>query len=93
MNISSMKEIEGKFLKMRKPQSFIVYPRKDENEPITVQSDKSIGQFDPATGKGKLNVKGCYFHHLILGAVDFQFPADFVEACKAQKPVKETIIA
>lgn len=72
---------------MRKAQEFLVLPTKP-GEKIIVQSDKSIGCFNPDTGKGILNTKGCHFPHLnkMLGAVEYQFPTDFVEACKANIP-------
>jgi hypothetical protein len=82
--------ITAKLGNMRKPQEFSVYPFNDGDRTITVQSDKSIGQFDPITGKGVLNSKGSnakYFMHLSpsYGAVPFDFPLDFVEQCKAKQ--------
>lgn len=76
----------AKLDKMRKPQSFHVSPMSDGN--VMVQSDKSIGTFDPHTGVGVLNTKGCYFPHLssFLGAKPFAFPADFVEAALVACP-------
>lgn len=82
--------VVGKLAKMRKPQDFIVSPRSDGT--IQVQSDKSIGVFDFRTRKGVLNTKGCYFPHLskMLGAVEFEFPADFVKACLAACPAQDS---
>lgn len=77
--------IEAKLGRMRKPQSFVVMPT-DDGEHLIVQSDKSIGRFNWRTGKGVLNIKGCYFPHLskVLGAEEYEFPAEFVaEAMKA----------
>ena len=90
-----MRSIEGKFANMRKAQRFTVYPRStsaraDDNR-IIVQSDKSIGMFDPATGAGVLNTKGQYFPHLSF-AVPFQFPAEFVQACIEAQPQRGDII-
>jgi hypothetical protein len=66
---------------MRKPQNFSVAPMSDGR--IMIQSDKSIGMFDPETGAGVLNIRGCYFPHLhaALGAKPITFPADFVAEC------------
>jgi hypothetical protein len=77
---------------MRKAQEFVVYPHK-EGENVTVQSDKAIGRFDPATGAGLLNAKGSgakYFVDLnpAMGAIPYQFPAEFVKACMEAAPKK-----
>jgi hypothetical protein len=71
----------AKLGKMRKPQEFVAFTNGSQ---ITVQSNKSIGSFDPETGEGILNIKGCYFIYLnpILGAEKFQFPPEFVEMAK-----------
>lgn len=73
---------------MRKPQDFCVNPKQAGSDDIIVQSDKAIGRFDPATGKGVLSQKGCYFFHLTAGggAKPYDFPADFVEQCVARVP-------
>lgn len=80
---------------MRKPQEFVVYPPKitDPTQPVEVivQSGKAIGRFDPATRQGVLNAKGGsdkYFMHLtkFMGAVDFEFPAEFVQQVMAVIP-------
>jgi hypothetical protein len=73
----------AKLGKMRKPQEFVAFIDNATGK-IIVQSDKSIGLFDPETGKGILNIKGSYFIHLnvVLGAKPFQFPPDFVEMAK-----------
>lgn len=79
-------KVEGKLARMRKPQTFSVSPCSDGT--IMVQSEKSIGQFDYHTRKGVLNTKGSYFPHLsaALGAVGYEFPADFVAACMEACP-------
>lgn len=92
-----MKDVIAKLGNMRKPQEFTVYPFNDGDKTITVQSDKSIGQFDPITGKGVLNSKGSnakYFMHLLphYGAVPFDFPLEFVEQCKTVQPKKGDIV-
>lgn len=82
-----MKTVKAKLAGMRKPQDFVVYkPNMDDpTKPVNVivQSDRAIGQFDPATRKGLLNYKGShskYFHHLnkMFGAEEFEFPEEFV---------------
>ena len=82
-----MKNVTAKLSKMRKPQSFTIYPRSTStsDNDIIVQSDKSIGKFNPETGEGVLNTKGSYFPHLAF-ALPFQFPADFVQACVEAQP-------
>lgn len=80
-----IKSFTAKIGNMRKPQEFVTYPRKDVNDPITVQSDRTIGRFDPTTGVGMLNTRGSGhkgFMHLspILGAEAFTFPEDFRRA-------------
>lgn len=77
--------IKAKLGRMRKPQEFTVYPKsKNDNGLIIVQSDRAIGQFDPTTGDGILNIKGSGFGHLrygAYGAVAYQFPGAFVAQC------------
>lgn len=88
-----MRTVTAKLATMRKPQEFVVYPFKPENNGhVIVQSDKAIGQFDPITGAGVLNWRGSggkYFMHLnaFMGAEPFQFPMDFVNECIAAQPV------
>lgn len=80
--VSHSKEVSAKLGNMRKPQSFVVYPRQ-AGEPVHVQSDRACGWFDPATGKGMLNTKGSHSAHLLpaLGARAYTFPNEFVCAC------------
>lgn len=81
-----IKTVSAKLANMRKPQEFVIYPDRGDGT-VLVQSDKSIGQFDKATGKGLLNTKGCYFVHLHMrGVIEYQFPEDFVKACIAAIP-------
>lgn len=80
--------VTAKLGKMRKAQEFSVYPRNNDTEPVVVQSDKSIGRFDPVTRKGKLWIgKGAHpgFMQLAFGD-DYEFPQEFVDACLVQKP-------
>lgn len=75
--------VTAKLGAMRKPQRFLISPMSTGE--ILVQSAKSIGKFDPATGVGILNTKGSYFPHLhpVMGAKPFTYPAEFVaEAVK-----------
>lgn len=76
---------DAKLGTMRKAQNFIVYPRRDDGMAL-IQSDKSIGIFDPATGKGKLyQGKGEHpsFMHLSAFGKDYDYPADVVATVKA----------
>lgn len=76
-----MKNVLGKFGNMRKAQDFTVYPASaNDGGMIKVQSGKSIGQFNPETGRGVLNTRGCYFPDLAF-AKPFWFPEDFVKQC------------
>lgn len=91
-----MRQVKAKLGKMRKEQEFSVYPAQQDGQ-IIVQSDKAIGAFDPETRKGVLNAKGSnskYFAHLnpMLGAEEYEFPVEFVEACKAAQPRKGSMI-
>lgn len=76
---------DAKLGTMRKAQNFIVYPKRDDGMAL-IQSDKSIGMFDPATGKGKLfQGKGEHpsIAHLALYGKPCDFPAEVVEKVKA----------
>ena len=77
--------VTAKLGRMRKPQRFLV-TRTDKGNYL-VQSDKSIGMFDPTTHKGVLNTRGCFFPHLerVMGAVSFVFPPEFVEQCQESR--------
>lgn len=65
-----MKDISLKFGNMRKAQDFTLYPFKEGDKEIIVQSQKSIARINPTNGEMLYNTKGCYFHHLqpFLGA-------------------------
>lgn len=82
MDLAKRKQVTAKLGRMRKAQTFSVYPRKEGDTTIIVQSDKSIGEFDYLTGEGSLCTRGCYFVHLSLG-VPFMFPQDFVREARA----------
>ena len=70
----------AKFLTMRKPQEFVIYPRKDGEE-IMIQSDKSCGVFNCVDGKGILNMKSQYPALLRTSGVMFALPADILAYC------------
>lgn len=72
---------------MRKPQEFVIYPARPEDPTRTIQSDKSIGEFD-RTGKGRLCTNGKYFIHLSL-ATEYQFPMDVVNQAFENAPVAD----
>jgi len=76
-----MKSINLKLGNMRKEQDFTIYPFKEGDATVIIQSHKAIAQIDVETGNMIYNTKGCYFHHLnkflgaqagILPAVDLQ---------------------
>jgi hypothetical protein len=86
--------ITAKLASMRKPQTFVVYPRADDRAPVVVQSERAIGRFDPHTGEGVLNWRGPhekYFHHLspALGAEPYTFPSDFVAQAVSNEPLPD----
>ena len=79
-----------KFKGMRKPDSIIVYPRKGDDD-YTFQGARLIGSVNPETGKGMLNFKGSnskYFAHLMkfMGAVEYDYPQDFINTIKEYAP-------
>jgi hypothetical protein len=93
--LAMIKRVTAKLGTMRKPQNFIVYPKSTDGDGLMiVQSDKSIGAFDPETRKGVLNIKGCYFLHLnrIMGAKPFEFPQEFVDDCLEAQPKSGDLI-
>ena len=84
------------FKGMRKPDDIIVYPRKGDAE-FTFQGGRLIGTVNPDTGKGLLNYKGSnskYFVHLMkhLGAVDCEFPEDFIGLVREFAPASGDLI-
>lgn len=71
------------FKGMRKPDNFIVYPKKAGDVELQVQGHRTIARFNIETGAGRLNFRGSnskYGVHLnyALGAIDYQFPQDFI---------------
>ena len=85
------------FKGMNKPDSFIVYPAKVNDKTLTVQGSRTIAQFDIETGKGVLNFKGSnskYFMHLnkMLGAIEYDFPKDFIIKCLEYLPKSGDLI-
>ncbi len=76
-----LRTVTAKLANMRKPQRFVV--QRDQTGTYLVQSNKSIGKFD-GKGRGILNTKGCYFHHLTPygGALSYLYPAEFVQECQ-----------
>ncbi len=59
-----MASITLKFGNMRKAQDFTIYPFKETDKEVIIQSDKSIASINPKTGEMTYNNKGCYFPHL-----------------------------
>lgn len=52
-----MKTITLKLGNMRKPQEFVVYPYKNGQEKVSIQSDGRWATIEVATGKGLINSK------------------------------------
>jgi hypothetical protein len=72
---SMFTKVSAKLGSMRKPQDFLIQPTDDGR--VLVQSTKSIGWFEPKTGKGRLCTTGCYSWHLST-AKPFRFPPEFI---------------
>lgn len=58
------KHIIMKVGRMRKEQDFILYPYREDDKAIMIQSDKSIGILNKETRKFIFTNKGSYSHHL-----------------------------
>lgn len=58
------KHIMLKIGRMRKEQDFILYPYKESDKAIMIQSDKSIGILNKETKEFFFTNKGTYSHHL-----------------------------
>ena len=58
------KYINLKFGRMKKEQEFILYPYKESDRTILIQSDKSIGALYKENRVFVFTNKGCYAHHL-----------------------------
>jgi hypothetical protein len=58
------KHIMLKIGRMRKEQDFILYPYKEEDKAIMIQSNKSLGILHKETRKFTFTNKGSYSHHL-----------------------------
>ncbi len=73
--------VTAKLGSMKKAKDFVV--QRDQKGHYLVQAKNVIGKFD-GKGRGLLNTKGGYFHHLtpFLGAKAYMFPADFVQQCQ-----------
>jgi hypothetical protein len=88
MNIAKVPHVTGKFAGMRKPQEFL--PHRSSSGTVLVQSDKTIGTIDLATGAGTFSKRGPYFVHLAMGE-PLQYPPEFVEAVKKAMGVYDTL--
>ena len=80
-----VEHFEYKLAGMRKPDSYIVYPREKGSRTLRVQGSRSMMLFDQDTRRGVLNWKGAhtkYGVHLMVSAdgaqFDFEFPKEFV---------------
>lgn len=81
-----MSSITLKFGNMRKAQDFTIYPFKEGDKQVIIQSDKAIAQIDPQNGGMTYNTKGCYFPHLnpMLGAQKGVLPPDELNLLKTK---------
>jgi hypothetical protein len=79
-NIMGTLSFDLKIKGMRKSQDFIVYPMKNADTEIKIQSDTRIGLLDLNTGKGKMSKphsSGAYFHHLSMDKLtDFELDSN-----------------
>lgn len=78
-----IQRFQYQFKGMRKPDTFIVYPKGKDDNFLVVQGSRTIAKIEIDTGKGLLNFKGSnskYFMHLspMLGAKVIEFPKDFI---------------
>jgi len=81
--MARVETFEYKLAGMRKPDNWVVYPRGEDNDCLTVQGRRAIALVNLSTGEGVLNWRGSnrkYFVHLAtsLGAVPFWFPQEFI---------------
>jgi hypothetical protein len=78
----------AKFNKMRKEQKFVIYPIDmtiaKENRTITIQSDKTIGEFNVNTFEGRIyHGSSPYFMQLSLQSKPFIFPVEVAQKALA----------
>ena len=87
-----MKSFDYKLQGMRKAQNWIVYPRSSALNGLRVQSDKSCGILDLATGEGFLNTKSAYFPGLTIKENFFTFPPEFVKLAIENEPTSGSTV-
>lgn len=95
--MARVQKFEFKLAGMRKPDHWIVYPRGDGNDCLTVQGRRAIALVNITTGKGVLNWRGSnskYFVHLAtsLGAEPFTFPKEFIRLAIEFEPKSGDLI-
>jgi len=88
-----IKHFNWKFPGMRKEDSLSVLPVDADGKTFTFQGSRTIGRVDVETGKGMVNYMGSnpkYFMHLskMMGAVDFDFPQEFINLIKENQTRK-----
>ncbi len=75
-----------KFINMRKPQEFLIYPCLATDKEIKIQSDKRIALISLETGKGLISngkhSNGFAALSRILGAIDFTVTPEDLEKLK-----------
>lgn len=91
------KHVTCKLGNMRKAVEWIIYPARENNPNILIQSDCRICSIDPATGKGMLSVHksgGAYGPHLspLMGATQVDIPQDLITQLIAEQPHKGDVL-
>ncbi len=84
-----MSSINLKLDKMRKEDSFSIYPVAKGDNTVIIQSDSRIGEFNLETGIGVLSPRiagGAYFMHLakFMGAKSYQMTVADMNAIKTK---------
>jgi hypothetical protein len=94
--MTRVQTFEYKLPGMRKPDSFIVYPKNKQGFYI-VQGSRSILEVNPLTTKATANIKRSnhkYFIHLtrLMGAVEIDLPQEFVNMVREFAPTSGDLI-
>lgn len=85
-----MNEIIAKLGNMKKEKSWVVYPRKDGDPNIIIQTTDRIARFDATTGKGVLSKSkyGAGFAMLnpFMGAQEITVPENVIMSALGNAP-------
>lgn len=79
-------EFDAKFSGMRKPQNFIVYPVKEGDSTIIIQSETRIGELNLESGVCRLSGSksgGAHFLHLAMAEEESQISSDDLSKIKS----------